>query len=171
MHPADLDGALQLSGLLLPSSGELRLPFTLAEASLLGAKGRMWSVVQRLAGGEKMGVFLASKSSTDPPLAKLDGFESRLLKLDAQPAAVRPSHMYVIGWEGLKPAEPASAVSALVLGAKQAFTAGPMAVAGSAAAAAKASGIAFSLPLAMAGAAEALPVLEGALFLVQQQLV
>ena len=48
VHPADLDGALQQTGLLAEAtSGETRLPFMVGEATLISAKGRMCSIVER----------------------------------------------------------------------------------------------------------------------------
>lgn len=45
VHPADLDGALQLSALnAAPADGKIRLSFAVDEACLRGARGLLWTV-------------------------------------------------------------------------------------------------------------------------------
>ena len=45
VHPADLDGALQLTMLLAPSaSSQTRLPFAASEVMLIGGRGCLWPV-------------------------------------------------------------------------------------------------------------------------------
>ena len=60
VHPADLDGALQLTALapdVEESDGETRLPFAVDEEQLRSASGELWVSVQRQ-GAEAMAVKL-----------------------------------------------------------------------------------------------------------------
>ena len=80
VHPADLDGALQATVLLAPEAkeGELRLPFSVGEAALAAASGTICAVVERQ--GDKAGVAMVSPRGADAAMAKLDGFETKVLK-------------------------------------------------------------------------------------------
>eukprot|EP00966_Prymnesium_polylepis_P086219 1995917-Prymnesium_polylepis.1 len=73
VHPADLDGALQLSALTASAdgTGEARLPFAVDEARLQSANNEVWANVQNR--GE--GVANVSLGAFDSELgAQLDGF-------------------------------------------------------------------------------------------------
>ena len=60
MHPADLDGALQLGAVAWMGGGETRLPFAVDEACLGGAAGTLWAAVEQQHGAEAVGVRLGA---------------------------------------------------------------------------------------------------------------
>ena len=63
VHPADLDGALQLTALLAKSAGsETRLPFSVGEAALSDASGTAWPVAERQ-GASLAGVWIGAKDA------------------------------------------------------------------------------------------------------------
>ncbi len=124
IHPADLDGVLQLTAMLVSSSAaETRLPFTVGEAALWSAPGRAWPVVERQ-GANATGVALVSNGTRGAGGARLAGFETRVLKAGAaRPAATRHSHLYVTAWQarsllGAGATAPAAAATA-ALGARR----------------------------------------------------
>ena len=116
------------------------------EATLISAKGRMCSIVERQ-GASLAGVWLAGLCKGDSPMVRLDSFESRVLKAMAAPAPTRQQHMYVTQWEAQDaPLGDVARPPSLVLGAAPpAASAGADGVAASGLRAP--SSLMFSLPL------------------------
>ena len=115
VHPADLDGSLHLTALLAEATAasEIRLPFSVGEATLSDVSGRAWPVAERQ-GSSTVGVWVGAMAKASPG-ARLTDFETRVLKAAPAPAPVRkPTHLYVTAWqrqavavqatEGTKPA-------------------------------------------------------------------
>ena len=97
LHPASLDGALQLTSILASSNNATtRLPFSVEHAMLRSSRGKLWSVV----GAE-------SASSTrvelvgagDQSRAHLTGFATRELKMEASSLPQEEQHLYVTTWK------------------------------------------------------------------------
>ena len=115
VHPADLDGSLHLTALLAEATAasEIRLPFSVGEATLSDVSGRAWPVAEKQ-GSSTVGVWVGAMAKASPG-ARLTDFETRVLKAAPAPAPVRkPTHLYVTAWqrqavavqatEGTKPA-------------------------------------------------------------------
>ena len=170
VHPADLDGAIQLTSTLVDtSSGETRLPFMVAEATLASAAGSMCAVLQRES-GDKTTVMMSDPAGKEA-MVKLSGFESRVLKAMAAPVSVREQHLYVTQWEALDaPAAGTETFSpALTLGGTSAarLAAGSNGLGQPSAP----SSVLFSLTMESGGVSPAmLPGIEAAFDLVRQQL-
>ena len=173
VHPADLDGALQQTGLLAEAtSGETRLPFMVGEATLISAKGRMCSIVERQ-GAYLSRVWLASlcKGKGDSPMVRLDSFESRVLKAMTAPVvATRQQHMYVTQWEAQDAAACDDHAASLALTGSEANLGERSGEHGVADTSHASRSLLFSLPLGSPPGTGVLPALDVAFDIVKQQL-
>jgi acyl transferase domain-containing protein/NADPH:quinone reductase-like Zn-dependent oxidoreductase/acyl carrier protein len=114
VHPADLDGALQLTALLaLGSAAEMRLPFSVAEATLHSAFGRIWPIAER-DGASAAGIAMVCEGRRGGSGVRLKGFETRAFKAaSARPTAVRQPHLYITSWPARKLTRADGAASSL----------------------------------------------------------
>ena len=95
IHPADLDGALQLSALgSIFGDSSLRLPFAVDSAVLSGCHGSLWAGVDTSV-GDKVIVQLASRTRNDHMITCIDGFSARELR-----AVVKREPWYLTEWHG-----------------------------------------------------------------------
>ena len=111
VHPADLDGALQLPLVLVRAgAAQTWLPFAVGAASLAEGIGELRAAAERL-GGDGSSVWLRSAQQ---PAAQLDGLQSRPLQSGVAAAVGLAQQLYVTAWVGLAVAAPArSALLAL----------------------------------------------------------
>jgi acyl transferase domain-containing protein len=116
VHPADLDGALQLTATASPTGGggEARVPFALDTASLRSAAGELWAAVRRSHGSESVGVRLGPAARAAGAL--IDGLKARALRTSSKRVAVA-RHMYSTEWIALggPPVAAANTWSALMV--------------------------------------------------------
>ena len=119
VHPADLDGALQVS--LLPwlcsagqyDSKETRLPFAVDSVLMRGpAAGVLWALASA-SGADAAAVALGSENDTAD--AQLDGFRTRAVRAEAQQ---HQEHLYETEWRdcGASARDQAPAGGAIVVG-------------------------------------------------------
>ena len=97
-HPADLDGALQLTALvtLAPPTHEadVRLPFTVEKASFRRSRARpRWALATR-EGSEAKHIRLSTAFSSEP-LVQIGKFRDRPLQSHVP---LTQSHLYVVQW-------------------------------------------------------------------------
>ena len=107
VHPAVLDGAIQLSVLTwkrdASDDGGTRLPFAVTYAQLQGAAGKQWAAVEPF-GAEAVSVRLGVPGGA--VAAQLTGLKARVLKA-AKPVAAVAEHLYATQWRSARlPAEP-----------------------------------------------------------------
>ncbi|EOD12436.1 hypothetical protein EMIHUDRAFT_213701, partial [Emiliania huxleyi CCMP1516] len=97
VHPADLDGALQLTALLAKSAGsETRLPFSIGEASLGVPRGGLWPVATRTAADAQC-VWLTRPAASLSRACVLDDFRVRAVAGAAHASPVA-QHGYATSW-------------------------------------------------------------------------
>jgi len=108
VHPADLDGALQLTALLSPEFvNETPLPYSVSEAHIdAAASGRGHIAVAHCRDAHTSGVLLTSLEPSGKVAARLEGFEMRVLRGDLFQGRTRNmlKCVYATHWEPLKPA-------------------------------------------------------------------
>ena len=98
VHPADLDGALQLTALLATgAASEVRLPFSVESAALRGARGHLCPVAERQSASTTR-VALVSQSRRGGGGAHLSGFETRALKAGCAEEAPAMATLNVTAW-------------------------------------------------------------------------
>jgi NADPH:quinone reductase-like Zn-dependent oxidoreductase/3-oxoacyl-(acyl-carrier-protein) synthase len=117
VHPADLDGALQLSWVGKGGAGrvETRLPFAVDNALLCDVLGQLWADAERH-GAEAVSVKLGTGSALQ---AQLAGFKSRVLQSVVRPAWTKD--LYTIEWRSLE-SEPTDACMPVLLVGRAAAT-------------------------------------------------
>ena len=150
VHPADLDGALQLTALLATgAASEVRLPFSVESAALRGARGHLCPVAERQSASTTR-VALVSQSRRGGGGAHLSGFETRALKAGAAARPAAPKrHLYVTAWTARALSadagpEAAAASSQVLSGAVSSVASGAGATRATAAAAGGPRSVAFA---------------------------
>ena len=119
VHPADLDGALQLGALTTSAAigGEARLPFAVDEGRLHSAANELWAHVQSRGEGAA-NVSLGAVSGEIG--AQLNGFKTRVLRATAASPVQRL--LYTTRWQPVDQQQPAAETAALVLGSESSFS-------------------------------------------------
>ena len=97
LHPASLDGALQATSLLAPSTGtKTRLPFSIEHAMLRPSTGRLWAAVANESASSST---VELVSASEHRRAHLDGFATRELRADSSSLSTEEQHLYVSTWQ------------------------------------------------------------------------
>ena len=171
VHPADLDGALQLSIVNGMSSGRgTRLPFAVGEAQLRGgSRGALWASAGLADGGKMASVHLSGAGAR--PQAQLDGLQVRAVR-DAAHSVARD--LYISEWVQAASIAPSTyAGSMLLIGASEVevYTTEHDGRVARVAAASSRSTVVLKVTAGRSGreAAHALVVVEQVLVLVQAQ--
>jgi acyl transferase domain-containing protein/thioesterase domain-containing protein len=171
VHPADLDAALQLTALLADGIGkEFRLPFSVGDAALYGARGRLCSIVERQSASTAT-IALVCEGQRAEGGVRVDRFEARILKTGlSRSERVQNRHMYITGWETIEMFSALPQGAAVFLGSRLQMSEAVSTPLTPSLVAARVQTTVFQLPLATASSAGPLETIDAAFVHVRHQL-